>query len=113
MKVKLKDGQSSIANAFFDLNPGTVVDIPDALFNSEVMDKVGGKVIEPITPTEVVEKSFKQELIDLKGIGPKIAEQILKLTKTKEGLAKIPKQTLIDELRDDVIPVLDKYLGKK
>jgi hypothetical protein len=34
------------------------------------------------------------------------------MAKTKEGLSKIPRQTLIDELRDDAVIVLDKYLGR-
>ena len=109
VKVKLKEGKPSIANAYFDLKPGIVADIPDKCFDNGSMDKVGEEKPKSSEST----KSFKQELIDLKGIGPKIAEQILKLAKTKEGLAKIPMQTLIDELRDDVIPVLNKYLGRK
>jgi hypothetical protein len=56
--------------------------------------------------------SFKQELIDLKGIGPKTVDQLLLMASSKEELAKIPRGRLIHALRDDVIPILDKYLGR-
>jgi DNA uptake protein ComE-like DNA-binding protein len=136
MKVKLKEGLTTIASTHYELKPGVVVDIADRLFNEEVMDKVSDsgkkkgsakkeekaeKKAEPkkkespkkeSPKKEDVKKSFEDELIDLPGIGPKIAEQILNMAKTKEGLSKIPRQTLIDELRDDAVIVLDKYLGR-
>jgi len=55
---------------------------------------------------------FRLELINLKGIGPKTADFIIKhIAKSKEELAKVPKKILIDKLRDDVVDVLIKYLG--
>jgi len=123
VKVKLKEGLTSIASAHYELNPGIVTDIPDRLFNPEIMDKVSSKADKEEKPKKKVDqpkdespkeekKSFKEELIDLPGIGPKITEHILKMAKTKEGLAKIPRETLIDELRDDAVVVLDQYLGR-
>jgi hypothetical protein len=40
MKVKLKEGLTTIASTHYELKPGVVVDIADRLFNEEVMDKV-------------------------------------------------------------------------
>jgi len=127
MLVKLKEGKRPIGNSHFELNPGYVTDIPDEMFDSEVMEKAtASKVVAEKKPEKVEKKvekieakpekekkSFREELIDLPGIGPKIAEQILKMATTKEGFAKIPHKTLIDELRDDVVVVLDKYLGRR
>jgi len=126
VKVKLKEGLTSIASAYYELNPGIITEVPDRLFNPEIMDKVLSKadktekkeekpkkkVDQPKAEKPKVEKSFRDELIDLPGIGPKIAEQILNMAKTKEGLAKIPRKTLIDEIRDDAVIVLDQYLGR-
>jgi len=124
--AKLKKGISSIANNTFELNPGIVADIPDELFDETIMEKVeSGKEIEKPKedkvekkiekePEKKIEKpkSFKEELIDLPGIGPKIADQILSMAKTKEGFSKISRKTLIDELPDDKVTILDKYLGR-
>jgi len=68
---------------------------------------------EPKKEDKPKPKDFRQELIDLKGVGEKITDQILRLAKTKEELAKTPRQVLVDALRDDVVPILDKYLGRK
>ena len=57
-------------------------------------------------------KSFKDELIDLKGIGAKTADQICELANSKEELAKVPRDDLIEALRDDVVELLDAYLGR-
>ena len=127
MKVKLKEGIGILANSFFELRPGIVSEIPDKMFDSESMIQVSGKIEQVVEKKEekvVVEvkenkinnenniDAFKKELIDLPGIGPKIAADILKMATTKNGLGKIPRQTLIDELRDDVVIVLDNYLGR-
>ena len=121
MKIKLKDGIAALANAYCEINPGVIVDIPDRMYNPEIMDKIGAspkkekpKKEEKPKPEPVkVEKSFRQELIDLPGVGPKIAEHIIaKIAKNKEGLANVKREELIKELRDDVVIVLDKYLGR-
>lgn len=65
---------------------------------------------EKATKTEPV--NFKDELIALKGIGAKTADQILELANSKEELAKVPRDDLIEELRDDVVEILDAYLGR-
>lgn len=57
--------------------------------------------------------NFRKELIGLNGVGEVSADIIVKMARNKTELRKIPRQTLIDELRDDVVEVLDKYLGKK
>lgn len=126
MKVKLKDGLTTIASAFYELRPGVVTEIPDKMFDATVMDKVSDSGKEKVSSKKETKKpkeepkkkevqfkkDFKDELLDLPGIGPKITEKILNMAKTKEGLAKIPREALIDELKDDVVVVLDKYLGR-
>ena len=57
-------------------------------------------------------KKFKEELIELNGVGAKSAEIIVKMARNKTELRRVPRKTLIDELRDDVVEVLDGYLGK-
>lgn len=118
IKVKLKKGLGVIANGLFELAPGRVIDIPDHAYNDAVMDKVT-EVKEPavsidsnssLDPED--KKNFRDELIELKGIGQSIANQILKLAKSKADLVKIDRKILIDKLRDDAVKVLDKYLGR-
>jgi len=118
IQVKLKDGIQAISNAHFEINRGQIATIYEKCYDPETMVKVSGKEIkqeeteetEQQTPNQ--KKSFKEELIDLNGIGPKIADKILKIAKSKEELAKIPRARLIDELRDDAVKVLDKYLKR-
>ena len=57
-------------------------------------------------------KKFKEELIELDGVGAKSADIIVKMARNKTELRKVPRKTLIDELRDDVVEVLDEYLGR-
>lgn len=57
--------------------------------------------------------SFEQELIDLKGVGKKSAEIILKMAKNKDELKKISKKKLLAALKDDVVDVINKYIGGK
>jgi len=121
MKVKLKEGLSAIGNANFELVPGIVSEINSNLFNSNLMVSVEPKIevkkpveAKPVIEERVVKKQsvedFKKELVALKGIGPKIADQILNLAKSKEDLVKIDRKLLIKKLRDDVVVILDKYL---
>jgi hypothetical protein len=55
---------------------------------------------------------FEQELLDLKGVGKKSTEIILGLAKNKTELRKISRKKLIDLLKDDVVEIIDKYLGR-
>jgi len=65
-----------------------------------------------VVPPEQKHKGFKQELIDLPKIGVKKAEHILTLATTKEGLGKIPRETLVHELGEEISKILDAYLGR-
>jgi hypothetical protein len=40
MKVKLKEGKGTIANAIFEISPGRVVEIADSHYDPETMDIV-------------------------------------------------------------------------
>ena len=116
VSVKLKEGIKTVGNAKFELVEGRISNIPDDCFNPDIMEEVGtGKKPEKNEESKeeiIPQKSFRQELIDLPGIGPKIADQFLKVAKTKEALAKVPREKLIKEFRDDVVVVLDKYLKR-
>ena len=101
MKVTLKEGLSTIGNKYFELKAGSVSEIDPSMFNGNVMVEVG-----------VNSENFRQELIDLNGIGEKTADLILAFAKSKKELAEIPRQFLIDELRDDYVEILDEYLGR-
>lgn len=79
--------------------------MPDGVDLSDIETEEG----EPKTEDN---KDFKKELDALPGVGKKTAEDILAIAETKEELKKVPKQTLMDELRDDVAEVLYDYLNK-
>jgi len=86
------------------------------LHMSSIQPAIGMMPEEIINPGEVkTEKAgnFKDELVALKGIGAKTADQIIKLANNKEELAKIPREDLIEALRDDIVELLDEYLGRK
>ncbi len=74
----------------------------------EVQAVVNGKFASGIVGDEV---DFRSELISLDGIGQKTADFIIaNIASSKEELSKVPRETLIDKLRDDVVEVLEEYL---
>lgn len=64
--------------------------------------------------TDVTEKNddYEQELIDIKGIGKKVVQEILSFAPTKKQLLKIPEEELYARLRDDIAEKIIDYRGE-
>lgn len=67
---------------------------------------------ERITGGEIPDASkFKKELTRLHGIGPATADKIIALAKNKNELMQLSHDLLIKKLPDDVVEVIERWLG--
>ncbi len=114
VKVRLKQGQSPIGNNYWGISPGQTEIIEESRVDErmEIVERLGGdkKSKEPKQQAKVTGEKFKDELQALHGIGPAYAEDIMAIASSKEALAKLDRETLLEKLPDDIVPVIEDYV---
>ena len=133
MKFKNTTGKMKIvrfgSNLFRDVLPGDVVDLPKqhginhgfsfVRDGVELKDEVEETVEveeepkpeKPKKEDKEKEEDFKDWLLDLKGIGPKVVKDVIKDYKSKDELRIAYVSGEHIQLRDDKVEILRKALG--
>jgi len=119
--IKIRQGILKGEYKWITLKKGEKIDLPRGVGRRNGLEEISNKMLQKVTTskagpkvveTKQFESSFESELLKIKGIAKKTAEDIMEVF-TQEGLIEAIKQNKKLPFRDDISKKLEGKYGKK